>query len=177
LIVEFFEAQSAAKNSTVFIYWRSLYDHQKHLKGLEILAGLFVLIQLIPYGRDHANPPVVSEPTWANPQTRILAQRACFDCHSNQTIWPWYSSVAPVSWLIAHDVQDGRRVINFSDWTNGNSRGGRFNIEDISEISKAIKHNSMPPFYYTLIHTDAGLTTTEKDQLITGLQSTISTTQ
>ena len=64
-----------------------------------VLAGLFLAIQFVPYGRDHSNPPVIGEPTWNSPETRALAVRACFDCHSNETVWPWYSNIAPVSWL------------------------------------------------------------------------------
>jgi hypothetical protein len=64
---------------------------------LLILVGGFLLIQLVPYGRAHANPPVVKEPAWDSPTTRALAKRACFDCHSNETVWPWYTNVAPVS--------------------------------------------------------------------------------
>src|ERR1700674_2739250 len=81
-----------------------------------IAVVLFGLIQLVPIGVSVTNPPVVSEPNWDSPQTRALAQRACFDCHSNETIWPWYSRVAPVSWLLASDVIQGRSRLNFSTW-------------------------------------------------------------
>ena len=67
--------------------------------GLLAVVGLFVLIQLAPFGRNHTNPPVVQEPSWDSAETRALAKRACFDCHSNETVWPWYSNIAPVSWL------------------------------------------------------------------------------
>jgi hypothetical protein len=73
------------------------------------LVVLFGLIQLIPYGHNHTNPSVVAEPQWDTPQTRELTARACYDCHSNATVWRWYSSIAPASWLIQHDVEDGRR--------------------------------------------------------------------
>ena len=66
-----------------------------------VAVGGFLLIQLVPFGRDHTNPPVVQEPKWDSPATRELAKRACFDCHSNETVWPWYSNIAPVSWLVA----------------------------------------------------------------------------
>src|SRR5690348_18457917 len=90
--------------------------------GLVLAAiVLFGLIQLIPYGHNHTNPPVAQEPTWDSPQTRDLAVRACFDCHSNETVWPWYSNIAPLSWLIQHDVDEGRQNLNFSDW-NGSQR-------------------------------------------------------
>ena len=78
------------------------------------VLGTLLVIQLVPYGRDHRNPPVTSEPTWDAPETRALARQACFDCHSNETEWPAYSRVAPVSWLIQRDVANGRAVHKFS---------------------------------------------------------------
>ena len=79
------------------------------------VAGLLLLIQLVPYGRNHTNPPIVKEPDWDQPRTRELAVRACFDCHSNETHWPWYSHVAPVSWLLQWDIDEGRGVVDFSE--------------------------------------------------------------
>jgi hypothetical protein len=105
---------------------------------LGILIILFLLIQLFPYGKDHTNPVVVSEPNWANSQTRDLARRACCDCHSNETIWPWYSSVTPVSWPVVHDVQEGRQKLNFSDWKRGRQPSS-------GEISEVIQEGEMPP--------------------------------
>ena len=63
--------------------------------GLASIVGLFLLLQLVPYGRTHSNPPTVVEPAWDSPRTRELAVRACFDCHSNQTRWPWYRMAHP----------------------------------------------------------------------------------
>ena len=82
------------------------------LIGLLLLA--FVAIQLVPYGRDHDNPAVIAEPNWDSPQTRDLFMTACGDCHSYETEWPWYSNIAPVSWLVQHDVEEGREKLNFS---------------------------------------------------------------
>jgi hypothetical protein len=132
-----------------------------------VLAALilFGLIQLVPYGRNHTNPAVVKEPAWDTPQTRELAVRACFDCHSNETRWPWYTSIAPFSWLIQSDVDRGRRAFNFSEWT-GNSRRTR-------EMSEQISSGEMPPFYYTPLHPSASLTAAEKQQLITGLANSL----
>src|SRR5581483_2821093 len=79
-------------------------------------AALFLLAQAVPYDRSHTNPPVTAEPRWDSPQTRELAARACFDCHSNLTTWPWYSNVAPISWLVQRDVDGGRSALNFSEW-------------------------------------------------------------
>ena len=72
--------------------------------GLVVVIVGFLIIQVVPYGRNHTNPPVEQEPAWDSPQTRSLAERACFVCHSNETTLPWYRNVAPVSWLVLHDV-------------------------------------------------------------------------
>ena len=131
---------------------------------LSVLLGAFVLIQLIPYGHQHTNPPVVQEPQWDSPQTRELAQRACFDCHSNEVVWPWYSNIAPVSWLVQRDVDEGRRYLNFSDW-------GR--VREANEIPEAIQRGYMPPAKFLIMHPDAKLDQAEKDALVNGLQATI----
>ena len=131
---------------------------------LVVLLSAFVLIQLIPFGHQHTNPPVVSEPNWDSPQTRELAQRACFDCHSNEVVWPWYSNIAPVSWLVQQDVDEGRRYLNFSDW-------GR--VREAHEIPEAIQRGYMPPSKFLIMHPEARLTQSEKDALISGMQTTV----
>ena len=122
------------------------------------LLALLVLIQAIPYGRSHSNPPVLAEPRWDSAATRALAGRACFDCHSNLTKWRWYSNVAPVSWLIQEDVDAGRRQFNFSEWSKPQD-------VSISDVVDAIRGGSMPPWYYTLLHSkskyDGPLATTK----------------
>jgi hypothetical protein len=130
-----------------------------------VLVGivLLVLIQFIPYGKDHSNPPVVSEPTWDSQQTHDLAQAACFDCHSNETVWPWYSNIAPISWLVYRDVAEGRRHLNFSDWQNSRLR-------EPGELVSAVSEGEMPPFQYLLMHPTANLSSTQKTQLADGLQ-------
>ncbi len=128
-------------------------------------VGLFLLIQLIPYGHNHTNPPVVQEPAWDSPQTRALAVRACFDCHSNETAWPWYTSVAPVSWLIQRDVDGGRRRLNFSEWTGPTRR--------TSEVARVVAEGEMPMAIYLVMHPSARLTQTETDQLVQGLQNSL----
>src|SRR5688572_25353985 len=84
--------------------------------GMGVLVGIFGLMQLIPYGRTHSNPPTIAEPKWDSPRTRELAVRACFDCHSNHTKWPWYANVAPMSWAVQFDVEVAREVVNYSEW-------------------------------------------------------------
>lgn len=129
------------------------------------LAVLFLLIQLLPYGRDHSNPPVVQEPDWDRPRTRELAVRACFDCHSNETRWPWYSHVAPVSWLLQWDVDEGRRIVNFSEWQR--------RYEEAGESAETVLEGEMPPWYYEVLHPPAKLTAEEKDELVRGLTATL----
>jgi heme-binding protein len=128
-------------------------------------VGLFALIQVVPYGRDHSNPPVTAEPNWDSPRTRALAARACFDCHSNLTTWPWYSNVAPMSWLVQRDVDSGRDALNFSEWN-------RQQDVELDELAEQIRSGSMPPWYYVLRHSDAKLSQAEKDALIRGLGAT-----
>jgi hypothetical protein len=128
-------------------------------------VGLFGLIQLVPYGRNHSNPPVLAEPRWNTPATRTLAAKACFDCHSNLTTWPWYSNVAPVSWLVQRDVDGGRSQFNFSEWNKPQD-------VSIGDAVDAIRGGSMPPAIYRLMHPTARLSGTENDALIKGLVAT-----
>ena len=127
-------------------------------------AAVFVLAQAVPYGRSHTNPPVKAEPRWNSPQTRALAARACFDCHSNLTKWPWYSNVAPVSWLTQRDVDGGRAALNFSEWNRPQDGAG--------DIAEAISGGSMPPWFYPLMHPKAKLSQGDQQKLIAGLAAT-----
>ena len=128
-------------------------------------VGLFLIAQAVPYGRGHSNPPVTREPAWNSPQTRELAARACFDCHSNLTGWPWYSNVAPESWLIQRDVNSGRSTLNFSEWDKPQDTSA-------GDIADAVKGGGMPPWYYTLLHSKSKLSKAEKLQLVDGLTKT-----
>lgn len=135
--------------------------------GVAVLVGGFLLIQLVPYGRDHTNPPVLSQPNWDSPETHALAQTACFDCHSNETDWSrWYESVAPASWLVQRDVEEGRQIVNFSEWNEGGKP------REMEELWEVLQRGSMPPSKYLLLHSEAKLTPEQVDQLIKGLQAT-----
>jgi hypothetical protein len=135
------------------------------LRGFLIVVVGFVAIQLVPYGRSHSNPAVTAEPTWDSAQTRALAVRACFDCHSNQTAWPWYTNIAPVSWLTQRHVDEGRAKLNLSTWGTGR--------QETENLSRQISSGAMPPWDYLLMHPDARLSYDEKAQLINGLQATL----
>src|SRR5919106_1846350 len=80
------------------------------------LWAVAVLLRLVPYGRDHTTPPVTRDAPWPDGRARELATAACYDCHSNQSRWPPQSFVAPFSWMIARDVEQGRDKLNFSTW-------------------------------------------------------------
>jgi len=127
---------------------------------------IFGLIQLVPFGRPQKATAGTGEPKWATPQTRELMVRACFSCHSNEVSYPWYSSVAPVSWVVQHHIDEGRGAVNYSNFAT-NPQGGHDSIE-------VIQDGSMPPGYFTAfgLHPEAKLTDAEKAELIAGLQAT-----
>ena len=130
-----------------------------------VVLGLVIVAQVVPYGREHDNPPIVAEPSWNSSSTRALAERACFDCHSNQTRWPWYSHVAPMSWLVQDHVDEGRRELNFSDWNRGSS--------EADEAAETVRDREMPPQSYLLLHPEARLTDAEREQLARGLEASL----
>ncbi len=134
-------------------------------KALLTIVGLSVLIQFVPYGREHTNPEVVSEPRWDSPRTRELFMRACGDCHSNETKWPWYSGIAPISWLVAYDVDEGREHFNVSMWGVQEENEGE-------EAAEEVREGEMPPWAYLLAHPEARLDEAEKRELIEGLVRT-----
>lgn len=124
--------------------------------------GLFVLIQLIPYGRvSHTNPPVTQAAAWPPGPAKQLADQSCMDCHSNLTEWRWYSNIAPASWLIQNDVDGGRSALNFSEWDRTQPSA--------SEAAGKVLSGEMPPLQYTLAHPSTKLSDTEKQQLADGL--------
>ncbi len=142
---------------------------------LTILAAGFLLIQLVPYGRAHNNPPTVQEPNWDSPQTRELAARACYDCHSNTTVWPWYSNVAPVSWLVQQHVDEGREHLNFSDWNQSHEEHGH-DEHEAEELGESVLEGEMPPANYLFNHPEAKLTDEERAALAAGLLATAAQT-
>jgi hypothetical protein len=108
---------------------------------------------------------VSAEPKWSSPATRSLAKAACFDCHSNLTTWPWYSNIAPVSWLTYRDVVDGRSALNFSEWDKPQDGAG--------DAVEAVQGGSMPPWFYVIMHPHAKLSSADKQALMRGLAATL----
>ena len=127
------------------------------------LAGLLAVAQLVPYGRDHSNPPVTQDAPWGDGRVRALAVAACYDCHSNETQWRWYSNVAPASWLVQNHVDEGRRKVNFSEWDRPQ--------EEADELAESVLEGSMPPRSYLLMHSSADLSQSEKEQLVAALRA------
>lgn len=132
--------------------------------AVAIIVLAAAAIQVLPYGRDHSNPPVVAEPPWDSLRTRALFLQACGDCHSHLTVWPWYSRIAPISWWIARDVQGGREEFNVSTWGVADSEG-----EDAAEVVRA---GTMPPRLYALLRPAARLSAGDTRDLIRGLEAT-----
>ena len=126
---------------------------------------MFSCMQLVPYGRTHTNPDYRVEPRWDSPRTRELAVRACFGCHSNETQWPWYSNVAPMSWVVQNDVETARDIVNFSEWHRPHPLA--------PYSGHSIATGSMPPSKYRMAHPEATLTDAERLELIDGLEKTL----
>jgi len=113
--------------------------------------GVLVLLQLIPL--DRSNPPVEREVP-ASQEVRQVLRRGCYDCHSNETRWPWYSHVAPISFLIYHDVHEARHHVNFSTWNRYDAKKRKKKFDNIGE---EVEDGDMPLWYYVPLHPKADL--------------------
>jgi hypothetical protein len=122
-----------------------------------IIVG--VTIQFIPV--DRSNPPV-EEGIEVSPQVHAILKRACYDCHSHETNWPWYSQVAPASWLLAWDVHEGREELNFSTW---NRYSPKKRNKFIKEIWEEVQEGEMPPWFYLPLHPEASLSDQDRKAL------------
>ena len=136
------------------------------LYGAAAVVAGFLLIQLVPYGRAHDNPPVTKAAVLPPAAQRVMAG-SCGDCHSNLTTWPWYANVAPVSWLVQHDVDEGRDHLDFSQWDRPQP--------GLDEVVEQIASGSMPPSKYTILHPGASLSASEKATLIAGMRTLYAT--
>lgn len=122
--------------------------------GIALILFIVVAQAIRP---EKTNPPTAPDRTFETiakpgPDAAAIVRRACGDCHSNSTVWPWYSGVAPVSWLVTDDVKDGRAHLNFSEW-------GFFSPDmankRLQEVCSEVKAGEMPPWYYLLMHPEA----------------------
>jgi hypothetical protein len=124
---------------------------KKVLQFFWILVVIFILFQFVQV--DRTNPPVTGT-IEASEQVMAILRRSCFDCHSNETKWPWYSYVAPVSWLVANDVHDARKHLNFSEWDTYNERRRNHKIKECGE---EVEEGEMPLWFYVPLHPEAEL--------------------
>lgn len=125
----------------------------KHI--LLALGGLLVAIQLVPVSRE--DPPVAQTVT-APPEVERVLRRACFDCHSRQPRRPFYAYVAPISWLVAYDIAEGRERLDFTDW-------GR-SAKESEEIAEAVGEGEMPLWYYSMMSADRRLSDADRTLLV-----------
>lgn len=130
-----------------------------------VILVLIGLAQLVPTER--SNPPVQSE-LQAPAEVAVVLRRACYDCHSNETRWPWYSYVAPFSWWLARHVDRGRGDLNFSEWPSLDFELQRLALRDIEE---QLVQGKMPLRSYAFVHRDARLTTADRDRLLAWARS------
>jgi hypothetical protein len=137
-------------------------------KILVAIFVLFIAIQFYPYGRDHENPEVTNVIEWDNPQTKEAFYNACADCHSNETTWPWYSNIAPVSWLVQSDVEEGRNHFNISDPNK---------MRHANDAHEEVAAGEMPLSIYLPLHSEARFDDNKKAKFIAGLKATFNKEQ
>ena len=133
---------------------------KKGRTALGLVVAAFLLIQFMPV--EKTNPPVEVE-MHAPAPVRAILRRSCYDCHSNETVWPWYSRVAPVSFFLAHDVVEGRRELNVSVW---NRYEDKRRLRKFKEIIEQVGKKEMPPTIYTVVHRAAILTPEDRKALM-----------
>src|SRR5215471_16786310 len=124
-----------------------------------VVLALMVLIQLVPVTK--SNPPLETEIS-APSNVQAILNRSCYDCHSNKTVWPWYSHVAPVSWLVSSDVSGARRKMNFTTWNRYTSEQ---QVRKVKGIWDEVDKGDMPPWYYLIEHNNARLSADDKSIL------------
>jgi hypothetical protein len=124
------------------------------------VVAVFALLQLIR--PEQTNPPVTGD-VGAPPEVAKVLKKACYDCHSNETVWPWYAKVAPVSWLVTRDVNEGREHLNFSEW-QGFEEGRK--LKKLKEVAEEVEEGEMPMAIYVPLHPEAKLSDAEKKLLV-----------
>ena len=129
----------------------------------KVLLGLGAVVVLLQLARPTQSNPSTTAEIVAPAEVSALLKRSCYDCHSNETKWPWYSQVAPVSWLVARDVNDGRKHLNFSDWET--YEPGR-KLKKFKEIEEEVEAGEMPMEIYVALHGDAKMTAAEKTLMV-----------
>lgn len=131
---------------------------------IALLCIGFVVLQINAARRDYVNPPVVSQPMWPSAYAEGLARRACFDCHSNETQWPWYAYTWPMGATVEYDVRKGRELLNFSEWTDDCCPTAL-----VEQMAIVVNNGQMPLPHYLALHPEAQLTYVERGVLTNAL--------
>jgi hypothetical protein len=133
---------------------------------LLILAAIFIIIQFIPFGKP-TNQPVAGvdllEKENLPEEVGVILKNACYDCHSQQVKFPWYSNVAPVSWLVARDINEAREHLDLSNWGNLTKKD---KLKTLDHIGEEVSEENMPLKIYTLMHTEARLSKEERAVIV-----------
>ncbi|HJU29581.1 MAG TPA: heme-binding domain-containing protein, partial [Candidatus Binataceae bacterium] len=124
--------------------------------------AVFGLMQLVRYPR--TNPPIRGD-LEAPAAVKATLRRACYGCHSNETRWPWYSAIAPASWLAHYDVTEARRRLNFSEWADYAYDPGT-RAHKLEEMAELISSREMPPWYYCMMHPEARLDRAQRESML-----------
>lgn len=127
------------------------------VRGGAAVLVVLAAIQLVPTAR--AENPAVEEEVVASSEVMEVLRRSCYDCHSNETRWPWYGRVAPASWLVRHDVIEGRDHLNFSTW---NRYDAEERAEKLEELQEEVHEGKMPPWFYTPLHPGSGVSEADR---------------
>lgn len=131
-----------------------------------IVFALLLLIQLFSIDKTTVPPDQQKDFIAVNkPDASVenLLQSTCYDCHSNQTNYPWYCNIAPVSWWIKHHVNEGREELNFSEWATYSAKRKDHKLEECVEM---LQENEMPLKSYTWLHPEANLTNEQRQLLV-----------
>lgn len=99
---------------------------------------------------------------------QVILKTACYDCHSNNTVYPWYAEVSPLSWWLANHIKEGKEELNFSSWQTYSDKKKNHKLEEMVEL---VEKKEMPLKPYTLVHSDANLTQGERDELANWIRS------
>lgn len=136
-----------------------------------VLIGIIVILQLIPNGRPEStdfNPNDLIVNNTLPDSVSVIFKTSCYDCHSNQSIYPWYSYVAPVSWLVARDVRNGRKELNFSDWESLDKMDKAKLLDNIID---EVSDGSMPLQIYPIMHPEAKLKKSDRQMIVDWAES------
>ena len=131
----------------------------RRLIGIAVFLAVVFAIQFVPVKQEN---PATRAGFEVPVRVKEILQRSCYDCHSNQTRWPWYSRVAPVSWIVAWDVSEAREEMNFSEWER---LGPERQVEMMAEIWEEVEEGEMPLWYYLPAHPDARLSSGDREIL------------